>query len=75
MFINIGFGNFVLKNRVVAITSIESSPAKRLVREDRERGMLIEATQGRKVRSILIMDSDHVVTSANNPETLINRGE
>ena len=66
--INIGFGNLVSRDRVVAIVSPDSAPIKRMVQETRERGMLIDATYGRKTASIFIMDSDHVVLSALPPE-------
>ena len=66
--LNIGFGNLVSAERVVAIVSPDSAPIKRMVQETRERGMLIDATYGRKTASIFIMDSDHVVLSALPPE-------
>ena len=59
--INIGFGNMVSAGRVVAVVSPDSAPVKRLVKEARERGMLIDASYGRSTRAVLIMDSDHVV--------------
>ena len=62
--INIGFGNLISRNRLIAVVSPDSAPIKRLVQESRDRGMLIDATFGRKTASILIMDSDHVVLSA-----------
>ena len=71
--INIGFGNLVSAERVVAIVSPDSAPIKRMVQETRERGMLIDATYGRKTASIFIMDSDHVVLSALQLETVANR--
>ena len=67
-FINIGFGNMVSAGRIVAIASPDSAPIKRMVQETRERGMLIDATYGRKTASIFIMDSDHVILSALPPE-------
>ena len=66
--INIGFGNLVSQERVGAIVSPDSAPIKRMVQESRERGMLIDATYGRKTASILVMDSDHVILSALAPE-------
>ena len=66
--INIGFGNLVSQERVVAIVSPDSAPIKRMVQERRERGMLIDATYGRKTASLLVMDSDHVILSALAPE-------
>ena len=72
-FINIGFGNLISSERLVAIVSPDSAPIKRMVQESRERGMLIDATYGRKTASIFIMDSDHVVLSALSPEKLASR--
>ena len=71
--INIGFGNMVSAGRVVAVVSPDSAPVKRLVKEARERGMLIDASYGRSTRAVLIMDSDHVVLSALQPETVASR--
>ncbi len=71
--INIGFGNLLSAERVVAIVSPDSAPIKRMVQETRERGMLIDATYGRKTASIFIMDSDHVVLSALPPEKFAGR--
>ena len=71
--INIGFGNLVSQDRLVAIVSPDSAPIKRMVQETRERGMLIDATYGRKTASVLIMDSDHVVLSALSTEKLAPR--
>ena len=62
--INIGFGNMVSAGRLIAIVSPESAPIKRMVQEARDRGVLIDATYGRRTRAVLIMDSDHVVLSA-----------
>lgn len=63
-FINIGFGSMVSRERVVAIVGPDSAPIRRMTQESRERGMLIDATYGRKTASIFIMDSDHVILSA-----------
>lgn len=71
--INIGFGNIVAANRIVAIVSPESAPIKRIVQEARDRGMLIDATYGRRTRAVIITDSDHVILSAVQPETVANR--
>ena len=71
--INIGFGNMVSANRLIAIVSPESAPIKRIITEARERGDLIDATYGRRTRAVLIMDNDHVVLSALQPETVANR--
>lgn len=72
-FINIGFGNLVSVQRLIAVVSPDSAPVKRLVQESRDRGMLIDATYGRKTTSVLIMDSDHVVLSALAAERLAPR--
>lgn len=71
--INIGFGNLVSADRLLAVVSPDSAPIKRLVQESRERGMLIDATYGRKTAAICIMDSDHVILSALTPEKLAAR--
>ena len=71
--INIGFGNMVAASRLIAIVSPDSAPVKRVVQEARERGMLIDASYGRSTRAVLIMDSDHVVLSALQPETVASR--
>ncbi len=72
-FINIGFGNLVSVQRLIAVVSPDSAPVKRLVQESRDRGMLIDAPYGRKTASVLIMDSDHVVLSALAAERLAPR--
>ena len=72
-FINIGFGNLISAQRLIAVVSPDSAPVKRLVQESRDRGMLIDATDGRKTASVLIMDSDHVVLSALAAERLAPR--
>ena len=72
-FINIGFGNLISAQRLIAVVSPDSAPVKRLVQESRDRGMLIDATYGRKTASVLIMDSDHVVLSALAAERLTPR--
>ena len=71
--INIGFGNMVSANRLVAIVSPESAPIKRIIADARERGSLIDATYGRRTRAGIITDSDHVILSAVQPETVANR--
>ena len=73
--INIGFGNVVSANRVIAIVSPESAPVKRIITEAREKGLLIDATYGRRTRAVIIMDSDHVILSAIQPETVAGRLE
>lgn len=71
--INIGFGNIVSANRIVAIVSPESAPIKRMITEARDRGMLIDATYGRRTRAVIVTDSDHVILSAVQPETVAHR--
>ena len=73
--INIGFGNMVSSARLLAIVSPESAPIKRIVQEARDRGMLIDATYGRRTRAVLLMDNDHLVLSALQPETIAGRIE
>jgi regulator of extracellular matrix RemA (YlzA/DUF370 family) len=71
--INIGFGNIVSANRIVAIVSPESAPIKRIIQEGRDRGRLIDATYGRRTRAVVITDSDHIILSAVQPETVAHR--
>jgi hypothetical protein len=71
--LNIGFNNGVVTSRIIAIVNPSSSPMKRLREEAREKGTLIDATQGRKTRSIIITDSNHVILSAIQAETITNR--
>ncbi|MDR1531015.1 MAG: DUF370 domain-containing protein [Clostridiales bacterium] len=71
--INIGFGNIVFINRVIAIISNDSAPVKRMINQAVEQGMLVDATQGRRTRCVIVMDSGHVVLSALQPETVGNR--
>ncbi|SES65919.1 hypothetical protein SAMN05660297_00128 [Natronincola peptidivorans] len=71
--INIGFGNIVSASRIVAIVSPESAPIKRIIQEARDRGMLIDATYGRRTRAVIVTDSDHVILSAVQPETVAHR--
>ncbi|MGM0501164.1 MAG: extracellular matrix/biofilm regulator RemA [Bacillota bacterium] len=71
--INIGFGNIVAANRIIAIVSPESAPIKRVIQDARDRGMLIDATYGRRTRAVVITDSDHVILSAVQPETVSQR--
>ena len=71
--INIGFGNMVSANRLVAIVSPESAPIKRIIQDARDRATLIDATYGRRTRAVIIMDSEHVILSAVQPETVANR--
>lgn len=71
--INIGFGNMVSASRLVAIVSPESAPIKRIIQNARDNGTLIDATYGRRTRAVIITDSDHVILSAVQPETVANR--
>ena len=71
--INIGFGNMVSANRLVAIVSPDSAPVKRIVQDAKERGSLIDATHGRRTRAVIVTDSEHVILSAVQPETVANR--
>jgi regulator of extracellular matrix RemA (YlzA/DUF370 family) len=71
--INIGFGNMVAANRLLAVISPESAPIKRIIQETRDKGMLIDATFGRRTRAVLIMDNGSVVLSAIQPETVVGR--
>ena len=68
--INIGYGNMVSSERLVAVVSPDSAPIKRIVTEARDRGLLIDATYGRKTRAVVVMDSDHVILSAVTPEAI-----
>ncbi len=71
--INIGFGNIVAANRIIAIVSPESAPIKRIIQEAREQGRLVDATYGRRTRAVVITDSDHIILSAVQPETVSHR--
>ena len=71
--LNIGFGNMVSANRVMAIISPESAPIKRMVQDARDKGLPIDATYGRKTRAVLVMDSGQIVLSAIQPETVAHR--
>lgn len=71
--INIGFGNMVSARRLIAIVSPESAPIKRIIQDARDRATLIDATYGRRTRSVIIMDTDHIILSAIQPETVANR--
>ena len=71
--LNIGFGNMVSANRVMAIISPESAPIKRMVQDASDKGLLIDATYGRKTRAVLVMDSGQIVLSAIQPETVAHR--
>ena len=71
--VNIGFGNMVSAERIITIVSPDSAPIKRMVQEAKERGMLIDASYGRKTRAVIIMDSDHIVLSAILPVSITSR--
>ena len=71
--INIGFGNMVAANRLIAIVSPESAPIKRIITDARDKGQLIDATYGRRTRAVIIMDSGHIILSAIQPETVAGR--
>ncbi len=73
--INVGFGNVVSTDRIVAVIRPESAPVRRMIQEARDRSMLIDATYGRKTRAVIITDSDHVILSAIQPETISHRIE
>ncbi len=71
--LNIGYGNLVVASRVVSIVSPQSAPMKRLREEAANRNKLVDATQGRRTRSIIVTDSDHIILSAINPDTIATR--
>ena len=71
--VNIGFGNIVSANRIIAIVSPESAPIKRMVQEAMDKGTAIDATYGRRTRAVVITDSDHLILSALQPETVASR--
>lgn len=71
--VNIGFGNIASANRIVSVTSPDSQPVKRLIKISRERNKLIDATYGRRTRAVIVMDSDHVILSSVQPETVAQR--
>lgn len=71
--INVGFGNMIASGRLVSIVSPESAPIKRLIQDARDAGKLVDATHGRRTRAVLIMDSEHVILSSLQPETVSNR--
>lgn len=73
--INIGFGSMIAPGRVLTVLEPESAPIKRVMQEAKERGMLIDASYGRKTRSVILMDTDHVILSALTPDALAARWE
>lgn len=74
-FINIGFGNIISSTRMIAAVSPESAPIKRIIQDARDNGKLVDATYGRKTRAVIIMDSEHVILSSVQPETVAGRLE
>ncbi|MBR3978340.1 MAG: DUF370 domain-containing protein [Oscillospiraceae bacterium] len=73
--INIGFGSLVAASRILAVMDPDSAPIKRVMQEARERGMLVDASYGRKTKSVILMDTDHVILSALTPQMLLTRLE
>ncbi|MBE7029643.1 MAG: DUF370 domain-containing protein [Clostridia bacterium] len=71
--INIGYGNVVLADKIVAVVSPDSAPIKRIIQEAREKGNLVDASYGRRTRSVIVTDSDHIILSSIQPETIANR--
>lgn len=71
--INIGFGNIASANRIVSVVSPDSAPIKRMIQEARDRGLLIDATYGRKTRAVIVTDSKHIILTPVQPETIANR--
>ena len=74
-FVNIGFGGLVARDRVLAVVSPDSAPIKRMIQDVRDRGLLIDASFGRRTQAVLVMDSGHVILSAQEPETIGNAAE
>jgi regulator of extracellular matrix RemA (YlzA/DUF370 family) len=73
--INIGFGSMIAANRILAVVEPDSAPIKRVIQEAKDRGMLIDASYGRKTQSVFLMDTDHVILSSLSPETVQSRWE
>ena len=73
--INIGFGSLIAANRVLAIVEPDSAPIKRVIQEARDRGMLVDASYGRKTKAVILMDTDHVILSGLTPDALLTRSE
>lgn len=73
--INIGFGNVVFSNRLIAVVSPDSAPIKRIVQDAKSKSLLVDATYGRRCKAVLITDTDHIILSAVSPETIANRAE
>lgn len=75
MMVNVGFGNVVNTDKIIAVIAADSAPSKRMIQKAREENRVIDATQGRKTQSILISDSNHIILSAFLPETILGRME
>ena len=75
MMVNVGFGNVVNTDKIIAVIAADSAPSKRMIQKAREENRVIDATQGRKTQSILISDSNHIILSAFLPETILGRLE
>jgi hypothetical protein len=73
--VSVGYDNFAVAERIIAIVGCTSAPIRRLVQESRQNGRLLDATQGRRMRSVVLMDNGHVITSALTPETLSRRAQ
>ena len=71
--INIGFGSMIAANRLLAVVSPDSAPVKRIIQEARDRGMLIDASYGHKTKSVILMDTDHIILSALEPDVVSQR--
>lgn len=71
--INIGYGNILSTNRIIAMITPESAPIKRLIQDAKDKGYLIDATFGRRTRSVIVMDTNHIILAAIQPETIANR--
>ena len=72
-FVNIGFGNIVMSSRIISVISPESAPVKRIIKDAEERGKLVNATFGRRTRAVIVTDSDHIILSSLQPETISAR--
>jgi len=73
MMISVGYKNYILRERIVAVVTPESRPVKNLINGAREKGKLIDATMGKRTKSVIVMNSDHIMLSANAPETIVLR--
>ncbi len=70
--VNIGYSCYIMRNRIVAVVEPSSSPIKRLIQDSRDKGTLIDATYGKKTKSVIVMDSDHVILSSRSPEYILS---